>query len=139
VKSTILDVETGLSWGSIGIPENLFNPVIFLYETMQRNMWLGMIPPILSVSGKLLKEKEMRIREGMRQMGLLDSAFYLAMFLTNLVETGMFAGCSTFCLAVLTPNFFVASNVFIIFLNFWFISLGTYVMATLLTLFFTSS
>ena len=50
-------------------------------------MWLGTVPSVISLTGKILKEKESKIREGMRQMGLLDSAFYLAQFLTNSWET----------------------------------------------------
>ena len=35
-------------------------------------MWLGTVPSVISLTGKILKEKESKIREGMRQMGLKD-------------------------------------------------------------------
>ena len=49
--------------------------------------WRGMIHNSTPGLSQILKEKESKIREGMRQMGLKDSAFYLSMFLSNMFET----------------------------------------------------
>ena len=80
----------GIAFGPNALPRNFYNFYMAnLWDFFCDQTWLGFTPSVISLSGKLLKEKEAKLKEGMRQMGLKDSAFYFAQFVTNFWETSI--------------------------------------------------
>lgn len=128
-----------ISLGPMAIPEHLYNLIISVAaEGLQRNMWLGQCIPVLGLVGKLLREKESKIREGMKMMGLIDAAFYLSQFLANGVQT-LVTNIFSFAALLYLPQMLVKSDWFLMFLVFWLQLWNVFQLATLFTVMFDSA
>lgn len=127
-----------VTFGSMGIPENFRNFALSAsYDQLADNIWLAFCVPVLAVAGRVLREKESKIKDGMRMMGLRDSAFYLADFLIN--------GITTFITAIVVvvvfcnmPYLNTFTNPFILFVVFFFNLFSLFQFGMCLTMLFNS-
>ena len=93
---------------------------------------VAFLMPMRSNVASIVSEKELRLREGMRLLGVTDLAYWTSWVLTHLTQLLlMSAGMSTF--ATIT---FPESNAFVTFLFFALMSMSLIPLAYLLSCFF---
>jgi ATP-binding cassette subfamily A (ABC1) protein 3 len=94
----------------------------------------------------LLYEKEKKLREGMKMMGLNNTSFYLSWIITyfiiytliSIIATILI--CKTKYLTFFKANFiFKHTNGFVIFLNYWLFCIVLISQSLFLSVFFTRS
>ncbi|CAD7927551.1 unnamed protein product [Amoebophrya sp. A120] len=124
---------------SMGSPAHQRNPVLqYSGWRLWSQMWISFCFPVLTVAGKILREKESKIRDGMRMMGLRDAAFYLEDFVFNAMLAFPIALCAVIALSNM-PHIVIYSDPFFLFLVFFFCLWHTLSFAVFLTSFFSSS
>ncbi|CAD7957724.1 unnamed protein product [Amoebophrya sp. A25] len=78
-----------ISMNNFGIPQYWDNvrlrAVMGDNDDASEGLFFGLCIPILPLVGRVLLEKEKKIREGMRAMGMKDSAYYLAVTLFHTI------------------------------------------------------
>ena len=91
--------------------------------------------PVYMVASLILEEKEKKLREGMRMMGLSDGSYYLSwiiMFLLFVIWNCIVAT------AITAINVFENTNMFLIFIYLFFYGLATMNSILFLTSFFST-
>jgi len=78
---------------------------------------LPFIVPFMRNVYRLLFEKEKKIREGMKMMGMTNTSFYSSWVITYAI---IYAFISLIMTLILKAQIFVKSNFFLIFLVIWF-------------------
>eukprot|EP00391_Amoebophrya_sp_Ameob2_P006708 CAMPEP_0178983870 /NCGR_PEP_ID=MMETSP0795-20121207/1298_1 /TAXON_ID=88552 /ORGANISM="Amoebophrya sp., Strain Ameob2" /LENGTH=2833 /DNA_ID=CAMNT_0020674687 /DNA_START=350 /DNA_END=8852 /DNA_ORIENTATION=+ len=132
-------VSQNVSLVSFGRPKHQRNAVLeFSSENLWSNLWIAFCFPVLVVAGKILREKETKIRDGMRMMGLRDAAFYLEDFVFNAFLSVPIALVSAVTLYNM-PDMVIYSNVGLLFLLFFLCQWHTLSFAVFLTSFFSTS
>jgi len=97
---------------------------------------LPLLLPYLRFMNGILTEKEKKIREGMKIMGLKNSAFYLSWLITYTI---IFTIASVLVSLALTKHLFTLSKFGYIFLWHWEFSLTLMAMGFLITIFFNKA
>ncbi|CAD7957016.1 unnamed protein product [Amoebophrya sp. A25] len=132
-------VSQNVSIASFGVPKHQDNAVLtFSGSRLWNQIWFAFCFPVLPVAGKILREKESKIRDGMRMMGLRDAAFYLEDLVFNALIAIPVALSASGTLCIL-PDMVLYSSPFLIFLLFFFTLWHTLQFAVFLTSFFSSS
>src|SRR4051794_26387923 len=98
---------------------------------MMLHVFLG---PVTRLVKGVVEEKQLRIREGMRMMGLPDSALFCSWFGTY---TLMFALTSLGITIVTAASVFSHSNKVYIFIFFFLFAMSTFAFCWLLSVFFS--
>ncbi len=125
--------------GSFGIPRHLDNDALqYLGPQLFNNVWFGFCIPLLFIAGAILYEKELKIREGMKMMGLMDISYYLELLIFNGVWAAGIMLLVTIAFFAL-PKLVTYSNFFIIFLVFFLTLYNVLMLGTMITVFFNSS
>ena len=104
-----------------------------LQDTAQIYVVFPWIVLFLRFLYRLLYEKERKITEGMKMMGMSNSAFYISWFLTY----GIISFISVLLTSLLFKLFFVNSNFIILFLWEWLFVLCLLSQALFVSVFFT--
>ncbi len=90
--------------------------------------------PVTRLIKGIVEEKQLRIREGMRMMGLPDSALFCSWLSTY----ALIFFITSLCITLITSSSVYAhSNKFYIFIFFFFFSLSTFTFCWLLSVFFS--
>lgn len=92
--------------------------------------------PVTRLIKGIVEEKQLRIKEGMRMMGLPDSALYCSWFGTY---TLIFFLTSLLITIVTSGSVYAHSNKFYIFLFFFFFAMSTFSFCWLVSVFFSRS
>lgn len=90
----------------------------------------------LRMTYALLYEKEKKLREGMKMMGLQNNSFYLSWIITYLI---IYTLTSLIAATLLKVSIFPNTNWFILFLNYWLFCLVLLFQAMFISVFFTRS
>lgn len=96
------------------------NIALYLQGQTNNFLVLPLILPFLRMIYRLLYEKEKKIREGMKMMGMTNASFYTSWSITYIVIY------TVICLinaTILKAKVFVVSNWFLIFFFLWFFCL----------------
>lgn len=88
--------------------------------------------PLIRMVNYIMTEKEKRVKEGMKIMGMKGSAFYYSWFLTYLIKNTII---SIFVSLILKAVLFSYSNWFFIFLWHWMFVLSGMAMGFCITSF----
>ena len=96
---------------------------------------LPLLLPYLRFMNGILTEKEKKIREGMKIMGLRNSAFYLSWFITYFIIFTVTSVLVSIPLAIV----FGESNIILIFLWHWEFSMALMAMSFLISTFFSKA
>ncbi|EAR99563.1 ABC transporter family protein (macronuclear) [Tetrahymena thermophila SB210] len=99
-------------------------------------MILPMILSFLRLVQSLLVEKEKKIREGMKIMGMQDSSFYLSYIIQYLIT---YTVISLLMAMVLKISIFKKSDYFFLFIWFWLFTISLIFQALFVQAFFTRS
>jgi len=97
---------------------------------------LPILLPYLRFLNGIVSEKEKRIREGMKIMGLKNSAFYLSWFINYFI---VFTLISLIVAGILYGGFFTYSSYIYIFLWHWEFSLCLMALGFLVSVFFSKA
>eukprot|EP00492_Amphilonche_elongata_P005414 TRINITY_DN778_c0_g1_i1.p1 TRINITY_DN778_c0_g1~~TRINITY_DN778_c0_g1_i1.p1 ORF type:complete len:275 (-),score=38.15 TRINITY_DN778_c0_g1_i1:27-851(-) len=97
---------------------------------------LFFIWPVTRIIKGIVEEKELRIKEGMKIMGLRDSSYMLSWMLLYAI---LFAGSSALMTLIVSPQVFPKSNKFIVFLCFFLFTYSSFAYAYLVSSIFTRS
>ncbi|KAJ8624155.1 hypothetical protein MRB53_032685 [Persea americana] len=95
---------------------------------------LGFLYPISRLISCSVFEKEQKIKEGLRMMGLRDEIFYLSWFITYAVQFGISSGIITVCTM---SSLFLYSNKTVVFTYFFLFSLSAITLSFLISTFFS--
>lgn len=77
---------------------------------------LGFIPPVYNITFKIVREKESRIKETMRIMGMADFPYWASWFVFYMCLN---AALTLICWLVLLTNVVKYSNFLYVWLFFW--------------------
>jgi ABC-type multidrug transport system ATPase subunit len=129
-----------IALGSFGTPKWRMNLGLLLTGAFDfwGFIWMGVCIVLLPLMGRILIEKETKIREGMKMMGCRDSAFYLSTYLYH----GFFSfGVSGFCVLVLfsIPDLITYSDPILVWFILWVVTWAAINQATAFTAFFNNS
>mmetsp|Transcript_24372 Transcript_24372/g.21540 ORF Transcript_24372/g.21540 Transcript_24372/m.21540 type:complete len:1036 (+) Transcript_24372:413-3520(+) len=144
IDNLILQEETGDSnaeitatVASMKTPEYIKDDLISSLEgTAQSLIALPILLPYLRMVNGIMREKEKRIKEGMKIMGLKSSAFFFSWFIFYFI---IFTLVSFLSSLVFFGTFLEYSNFGLIFLWHWFFSLATMAMGFFSTAFFSKA
>lgn len=121
------------------LPRQLSNPaLVYTSPHLKDQLWFGFCVPLLFASGHILKEKELRIRHGMRLIGLLDGAFYASILLFHTLWAGLICVFVTVSFFLL-PNLVIFSSFFTLHLYLSLTLLSTLQLASCLTSFLSKA
>ena len=103
----------------------------------QMSLFVGLplLLPYLRFMNGILTEKEKKIREGMKIMGLKNSAFYLSWFITYFIIFTV----TSFLVSLTLTSLFKLSSFGLIFLWHWEFSLAVMAKGFLITTFFSKA
>jgi ATP-binding cassette subfamily A (ABC1) protein 3 len=106
---------------------------IVMNELLGFVMVLMYILPIHRTVGRIVTEKENRVKDAMRMMGLSDFAYWLSWFLYYLMVSTIISLC---CTIILCTKVFPHSNWGLIFLFFWLYGISLFGFCMLVSPFF---
>ena len=85
----------------------IFNLRAIFSSTGMGFLIYAFIPSLILTAGRLVEEKRVRVRESLKVMGLVDSAYILSNFISSILRMAIGTGLIAFCLAifqVITPS-----------------------------------
>jgi len=122
-------------FASVTVPEHTLDTIARdLRGATQYLLTLPMLLPFLRMVNLLLKEKEKRIREGMKMMGLQNNAWYLSWFIHYFI---IFTLISLVVSLELINFFFKNTSWIFVFLWHWLFSMATMSLGFFVSVFFT--
>ena len=144
IDNLILQRETGVSGAKIESTVTSRTVLKYKQDDLATNLKgqtrlfldLPLLLPYLRFMNGILTEKEKKIREGMKIMGLKNSAFYLSWFITYTI---IFTIASLLVSIALTHRLFTLSKFGYIFLWHWEFSLTLMAMGFLISIFFNKA
>ena len=95
---------------------------------------MAFLYPAFVLIRSIVQEKETRIREGMRMMGMGEVELFTAWYITYSV---IFAFVAVLVTALTAGNIFSHSNFFLLFVNFWLFGLSSVALCFLIAAFFS--
>jgi len=107
-------------------------------DGVSESVFFGLCIPILILVGRILREKELKIREGMKVMGLHDLAYYTAVTLFHSIFS-FFAAIPLMFVFSVMPDFQKYSGGGFLFWFFWVNGLHCLQLALFLTSFFNNA
>ncbi|CAD7964725.1 unnamed protein product [Amoebophrya sp. A120] len=107
-------------------------------DDMADSVFFGLCIPILPLIGRILREKELKIREGMKIMGLYDLSYYFAVSIFHTIF-GFFVACILMLVWAVLPDWQKYSGGGWLFWFFWVSSVHCTQFALFLTTFFSNA
>ncbi|XP_058083562.1 ABC transporter A family member 1 isoform X2 [Magnolia sinica] len=95
---------------------------------------LGFLHPISRLISCAVFEKEQKIKEGLRMMGLHDEIFYLSWFITYVIQFAVTSGVITACTM---SSLFMYSDKSVVFMYFFLFGLSAIMLSFLISTFFS--
>ncbi|XP_033748206.1 ATP-binding cassette sub-family A member 5-like isoform X2 [Pecten maximus] len=120
------------------MPKPSYTPDTSYIQTISSIYFVIAYSPIVSyLTTNLVAEKEKKIKESMKMMGLRDSAFWLSWGLIYLVVIAISTAAIT--VLMVATSFFANSNAFIFFLILFFYGISIITFSYMLTPFFNKA
>mmetsp|Transcript_8335 Transcript_8335/g.20560 ORF Transcript_8335/g.20560 Transcript_8335/m.20560 type:complete len:2192 (-) Transcript_8335:64-6639(-) len=118
------------------IPEYRQNSYLeALAETLPLALFIGFMGTVGLTTGHLIRERELRLKESMRMMGLSDSAFYASWYLVYIVQWFLMSLLITACKFVFLLKF---SNFILIWMFYWVFGMAITTMSFFVSTVFRS-
>ncbi|XP_060080116.1 cholesterol transporter ABCA5-like [Ylistrum balloti] len=144
VDAAIIRIQTGDSSFPVPeisvqmMPKPSYTPDTSYLQTISSIYFVIAYSPFVSyLTTNLVAEKEKKIKESMKMMGLRDSAFWLSWGLVYLVVIAISTAVIT--VLMIATSFFANSNAFLFFLILFFYGLSIITFAYMLTPFFSKA
>ena len=114
--------------------EHFFSDTLF-WNTYNKKV-LPLIVVFLRMSSSILTEKENKIREGMKIMGMQDASFYLSWVSWYMI---IYTIISIVITIILILSIYKNSNFILIFIWYWFFCMTLIAQSLFVTAFFTNA
>ncbi len=115
-------------------PQKYDDYQLFLATTLPFFMLLIYILPVYRLIANIVSEKENKVRESMKIMGLTDFSYWLSWFAYHLFSVTVI---SLLCVIILSFNVTVNSNNLIMFIFFWIFGMSLFGFAIFIQSFFS--